>query len=154
MDAKVNDKEIESITLLSGIEKLTLKARVYIDSTGNGDLAAISGVGYTLGRLGDGFMQPLSVEFMLAGIDDSRAVYPSHGSSPELLAKIREYVADGRISEPAGHIILLKGVEPSTAFANMTHVIKVNGTESRGFSMITSCGMRNILSESIRLPAE
>lgn len=128
--ATVDNGRVESVTLLCGAERTELKASVFIDSTGNGDLAAMAGARYAKGRPEDGLMQPLSVEFMLCGVDETRAVYPTIGSSPELEKKIREYVADGRINEPAGHIILIKGVEPSTVFANMTHVIKADGTSA------------------------
>jgi hypothetical protein len=47
--------------------------RVFIDTTGDGDLAALSGCGFDLGREGTGEMQPLSMIALLTGIDVQEA---------------------------------------------------------------------------------
>ena len=43
--------------------------RVFVDATGNGDLAALAGCGYDLGRESSGEMQPMSLICLLAGVD-------------------------------------------------------------------------------------
>ncbi len=121
--------KIAGLRLYSKGEQFTVTAGVYIDSTGDGDLAYMAGVPYDKGRESDGLMQPLSVLFYLDGVDDSRAVYPTFGTHPDLEEKMQSYVKTGRIAEPAGHVILVEGARPGTACANMTNVIKVDGTD-------------------------
>ena len=51
-------------------------ARVIIDATGDGDIAARAGVPYTLGREEDGRMQPATIMFKVGGVDTERAAFP------------------------------------------------------------------------------
>jgi len=128
-DAEVEDGIIKTLILQSKIQKIRLSAKIFIDSTGDGDVAALAGVPYKIGRPSDGLTQPMSLEFVVGGVDDSRAVYPTFGTHPELEEKMRRYVKDGRILPPAGHVILLEGYYPTTAHVNMTNVTHVIGTD-------------------------
>ena len=47
---------------------------IFIDATGNGDLAAGAGIPFEVGRPGDGKIQPASVVFTLEGVDLGPAV--------------------------------------------------------------------------------
>ena len=107
---------------------IRIRAKAFVDSTGDGDLAYMAGVGFEQGRPSDGVTQPMSLEFMVGGVDDGRAVYPTFGTHPDLERKMQEYVADGRILSPAGHVILLQGAQPHTACVNCTNVIHADGT--------------------------
>lgn len=122
------DGNITNIILDGKSGKIQVSAKIFIDSTGDGDLAALCGVPFSIGRDDDGLSQPMSLEFMVGGVDDSRAVYANANKCPGIAEKMKEYLADGRISRPAGHIILIEGIEPSTAFVNMTNVTGVDGT--------------------------
>ncbi len=48
---------------------LRLGAKVFVDATGDGDLMAMSGAPFTIGREKDGRVQPLTSTFCLAGVD-------------------------------------------------------------------------------------
>ena len=61
-----------------------LSAAVYVDATGDGALAALAGVGYTVGREEDGRTEPMSLMVRLGGVDDSQAAYPTFGTHPGL----------------------------------------------------------------------
>ena len=106
--------------------RIAVNADVFIDCTGDGDVAALSGVPYSKGRE-DGLMQPMTVQFTVTGVDEERALY-ANVQTPELRQKMQEYLADGRVSFPVGLIILIEAIEPHTAFVNMTNVINVDGT--------------------------
>lgn len=106
--------------------EIAISAGSFIDCTGDGDVAALSGVAFDKGR-DDGLMQPMTVEFTVCGVDSERAVFTG-AMTPERKAKMQEYLADGRVSFPVGLIILLEAIEPGVAFVNMTNVINVDGT--------------------------
>ena len=119
---------IHRLQLYGKGEITELTAGIYIDSTGDGDLAYMAGVPFDKGRESDGVTQPLSILFYVDGVDDSRAVYPTFGTHPQLEEAMQEWVRAGRIPEPAGHVILVEGARPGTACANMTNVIRTDGT--------------------------
>jgi len=114
-----NETDIEAALLSCCGHTVELKAKYYIDSTGNGDLAYIAGCRYELG--GENGIQPASVEFAVGGVDESTAVYPTFGTHPELEERMVNAVKSGRIPGPAGHVILIPGRNKGTAHVNMTN---------------------------------
>lgn len=129
--ANRSGSRIDSISALCGGSQETVTASVIIDSTGDGLVAKSAGVPYSKGRESDHLMQPMSLLFTVGGVDDSRAVYPTFGTNPELEEKMKEYLEQGKIDRPAGHVILIEGFDPGTASVNMTNVIRVDGTSAR-----------------------
>ncbi|MGQ9663352.1 MAG: FAD-dependent oxidoreductase, partial [Kiritimatiellia bacterium] len=69
LDAQMSGGRIASIRVLTkgGILKLT--ATSFVDSTGDADLAAASGVQCEVGRPGDGLCQPCSTMFRMGGVN-------------------------------------------------------------------------------------
>lgn len=72
------------------------RAEVFIDATGNGDLAARAGCRYKVGREENGEQQPASLLCLIAGIDPSEvdpfvcwADRPHHDAKSNLLAEMR-----------------------------------------------------------------
>ena len=60
-------------------------AKVFIDGTGDGDLAARAGCGFDLGREGSGQMQPMSLEALATGLNlEEVARYVHNGPHREL----------------------------------------------------------------------
>jgi hypothetical protein len=52
----------------------TITAKVTIDATGDGDVAFFAGAEFEQGRPGDGLVQPVSVMYRLAGVDETTAI--------------------------------------------------------------------------------
>lgn len=75
--------------------------KIFIDSTGDGDLAALSGCGFDLGREGDGAMQPFSLLALVTGIyfdeikDFSRWAGDSNAGSPSKMKFLEEIERGG-----------------------------------------------------------
>jgi hypothetical protein len=67
--ATVRDEMIEEITLFSKNGSFPTKAKVYVDSTGDGDLAFNAGVPFEQGRSGDHMVQPVTLIFRLGDVD-------------------------------------------------------------------------------------
>jgi hypothetical protein len=88
------------------------RGNVFIDSTGDGDLAASSGCGYDLGREGDGALQPFSLLALVTGINfDEIREYsrwtgiPGGKSKINLLAEINRGGAYPSYMNPSLHPI-------------------------------------------------
>lgn len=101
-------------------------ASVFIDATGDGDLSIMAGVHYLSGDE-NGTYQPMSTMLMVGGVDEKRAVYKP---SPDLMDRMKEFQGSGKLTEPAGHIILVPGFNRGTASVNMTNAIRLDGTNS------------------------
>lgn len=107
-------------------------AKVTIDATGDGDIAARAGVPYVKGREEDGLMQPASLMFKVGGVDMERGVFP--GCFEETVRVPKGDIQQlGRhcLPSPAGHVLLYKTTLPGVVTVNMTNCTGIDGTDSR-----------------------
>lgn len=104
-------------------------AKVVIDATGDGDVAKKADVEYFKGRESDGAMQPATLMFKIAGVDNKRAVFPGafealvdtpKGELQSLGKKILPF--------PTGHVLLYESTIPGIVTCNMTNAIGIDGT--------------------------
>lgn len=66
-------------------------AKVVVDATGDGQAAFLAGADYRIGRESDGRVQPVTLEFTVSGVDESRAITAWGGSDPVKLPDGKEY---------------------------------------------------------------
>lgn len=72
LDAEVDNGRVTEITVFSkGVARI-IPADIFIDSTGDGDLAYMAGVPYRLGQDGTGIMQPATLMFTVIDHDLNR----------------------------------------------------------------------------------
>jgi len=67
--AHVQDRHIRLVVTESKSGRQAWRGRVFIDATGDGDLAAQAGCGFDFGRPGDGAAQPMSLLALISGVD-------------------------------------------------------------------------------------
>ena len=66
---ELEDGQIQAVRVLNKSGKATYKGKVFIDATGDADLAALCDVEFMLGRKHDGMAQPMSLMFSLNKVD-------------------------------------------------------------------------------------
>ena len=68
-----------------------IAAKVIVDATGDGRVAMAAGAECRVGRDGDGATQPMSIEFVVDGVDESCAITAWGGTDPVKLPSGEEY---------------------------------------------------------------
>ena len=131
MDPLLDGDRITGITVFNKDGIGAIKARVVIDATGDGDIAARAGVPYYKGRETDGSMQPATLMFKIGGVDMDRAVFPGGFESLVETAKGElQALAKKLLPHPAGHVLLYKSPIPGIVTVNMTNAINIDGTHA------------------------
>lgn len=130
-DVKVNNSKIESVFLLSksGIEEIS--AKIFIDATGDGDIAYKSGIPFVKGREKDGKMQPVTIMFKMGGVDTKKIKYcGSFEETYEVFHGDLQTLAKEKLKAPAGHVLIYPSTLPNIVTLNMTNCINIDGTNS------------------------
>jgi hypothetical protein len=103
------------------------KAKIFIDATGDGDLASFAGFETEKGRKEDGACQPMTLCFRLGGVkaDDWNAL------RKELNEIYLEGKAKGEISDPRENVLIFRTLRPDVVHFNTTRVVAKDGTISK-----------------------
>jgi len=107
----------------SGPEKW--KATVYIDCTGDADLAFRAGVPCDHGRAGDGLAQAMTLNFRMAGVDIERM--PDRA---EINRAFDEAKAAGRLDQPRENVLFFHTLRPGVIHFNTTRVVAASGVSA------------------------
>ncbi|MCL4426144.1 MAG: FAD-dependent oxidoreductase, partial [Firmicutes bacterium] len=127
-----------------------IEAGVFVDATGDADIAALAGVPCEKGRAEDGAMQPVSLIFRMANVDLAQ-VEAYMGSHPEefhhrthfdQLGRIplvsvsgffsiwRGAVGRGEIDIPRERILFFRGARLDVVTVNTTRILGIDGTST------------------------
>lgn len=129
---------VKGIVVVNKSGKTTIYAKTVIDATGDGDVAAMSGAEYILGREEDGKMQPATIMFKVGGVDYDCAVFPERfedritTEKGELQALAKEI-----LPHPAGHVLLYPSTLPGIVTCNMTNCVDIDGTKAEDLTKAT-----------------
>ncbi|SBV92562.1 FAD binding protein [uncultured Eubacteriales bacterium] len=105
----VEEGRLTAVTVTGKGQEIEIRAKVFVDATGDGDLAYMAGAEYEKGQADTGVVQPPSLMFNLGGVDfdaftDFIAAHPEELPYSMGLTHIREgYDADFFRNNP-GHI--------------------------------------------------
>ncbi len=137
-DAIYDGDKILGATVINKSGKTDIYAKVTIDATGDGDIAARAGAEFVLGRENDNKMQPATLMFKVGGVDYSRAVFlGSFESTYETPNGELQALAKQHIPYPAGHILTYKSTLPGIVTCNMTNAIEIDGTSAQDLTKAT-----------------
>lgn len=114
---------------------VVLRAKVVVDCTGDGDVAAQAGAAFDCGRKEDGLMQPMSLMFLMAQFEQEafRAYVASHPGQWKgvygLWDLVRQAAEAGELDLPREDILLFSTPHAHEAAVNSTRVTNVSGTD-------------------------
>ncbi len=114
---------------------IVAKAKVVVDCTGDGDVAAFSGVPFAVGRSKDQMVQPMTLMFLMEGfvLEHFKQYVASHQDEwhgvQGLTALMQQATAKGELSVPRENILMFGGVHDGNVLVNSTRVTKTLGTD-------------------------
>ena len=124
--AKMNGKKIEAITVSNVSGTYDIEADVFIDATGDANLANLAGFPYKVGRESDGLCQPMTLCFRLANVD-AEGYQKIKAEVNELYSKFQ---AEGKITNPRENVLVFNCVAKNMLHFNTTRVVKLDPTNA------------------------
>jgi hypothetical protein len=133
----MNGKTITSVQLDAKQGIIEAEAAVYVDSTGDGDVAAAAGARVEVGRDEDGLCQPMTLCFRIGGIDIA-SLEGEGGDFRTIRQKLTDvYIKakeEGRVTCPRENVLIFKTLIPAVLHFNTTRVVKTSGITSEGLT--------------------
>lgn len=105
-----------------------IRAKMVIDSTGDGDVAAGAGCDFEYGNA-DGYCQPMTLCFKLSHVDRSRT--PDRRTITELYCRAK---AEGKIDCLREDVLYFSDFDADVVHFNTTRIIQHNGTNAEELS--------------------
>ncbi len=129
-------RRVTGVRALSKEGLQEIHADMVIDATGDGDVACFAGAAYEIGRFADRRLQPVSIQYRIAGVDPSRALLC--GSEEEALeVRVPEGVwaevvergqKSGELPASIGVIRVYRSAYETERIINATQVNDIDGT--------------------------
>jgi hypothetical protein len=115
----------------------------FIDSSGDGDVAAMCGVPFENGREEDGARQPMTMIFRVEGIDEVKAL--AYGEEDKHYARAWQAAkARGEVTVPREDVIPFPSPRKGQWFFNATRILGMDGTKLRDVSEAMVEGRRQV----------
>jgi len=158
-DAIVLDVEVDpgsqTIAFVTGARPegwFTVSAKVFIDASGDGDVAAFSGVPFTTGRASDGRMQPATLFFRVRSVHDEavdlwvRKHRDIHHPGNERMFQclVEKAKSRGEYPIPQIEVGVYRELRDGEWRVNATRILGVNGAFSEGLTQAEIEGRKQV----------
>lgn len=90
--AEKRGEKIETIHTAGKFGNISFTSETFVDATGDGDLAVLAGCPYEMGREGDGLVQPVTLMFVIEGVDPDQSLLCRHEEDYTDIGDGREYL--------------------------------------------------------------
>ena len=116
--------EIKGVVASTKSGDVRLFAKAVIDATGDGDVAALSGCAFELGREKDHLCQPATLNFRVSGVDEARMPLREQMDALYLEAKKK-----GSTRSPRENLLWFETTQKGTLHFNSTRIPRIDGTD-------------------------
>lgn len=124
-EAITENRKIKSVKVATKSGVLEFCADFFIDTSGDGELIAMTGCDFQLGRESDGYCQPMTTCFRISNAD----VEKFNQDRPILQAKYKEYKEKNLITNPRENILVFGGIGKGILHFNTTRIVKMDPTD-------------------------
>ena len=123
---ETNENKITKLSVATKSGVIDLCADMFIDTTGDANLAYLAGCPYRLGRVSDNLCQPMTLCFRVANVDIPK-FREEHPKINELYKKMK---SEGKIRNPREDVLVFVNlVQKNILHFNTTRVVKLNPTD-------------------------
>ena len=133
-------RRIDAVTLHSKSGTVAVRGKVYVDTTGDADLAARAGAPIEVGREQDHLTQPMTANFDMGGVEVERM-----GGRKAINELYDAAKAAGRLSCPRENCLWFKTTERDRIHFNTTRVVKHDATNVESLSEAEQLARRQII---------
>lgn len=137
IDVVKEGDEVKGVVLSEKEGMSVLLGKRIIDATGDGDLAVYAGAKYGMGRTSDGLLQPVTLMYVLTGVDERTAI-TCIGEEDNVQYKGERFLDftercanEGLIPPQCKSVRLYRTLNPGERLVNTTQVNYVNPLKSR-----------------------
>ena len=118
----MDGRELKSVLAASKSGTLEIRAQFFIDASGDGELMALSGCAYQLGREEDNLCQPMTTCFRLSNVNMEKY----YEEIPGLQKLYNEKQKTGEITNPRENMLIMGEVSRGVLHFNTTRIVKHN----------------------------
>lgn len=128
---KTEEGKIKSVTVVNKSGNTTYAADVFIDCTGDADIAVMSGCPYRLGREEDNLCQPMTLCFRVVNVDMEQ-----FKKDRQIINTVyKEHQAAGKIKNIREDVLTFYTLIDGVIHFNSTRVVKKNPTDGRDITL-------------------
>jgi hypothetical protein len=120
-------QSISSVHTVGKSGRIDLTGTIYVDSTGDGDVAARAGAPIEMGRSQDGLCQPMTLCFRIGGVTGEPSVRELRKELTDIYLAAK---ASGEIDMPREDILIFGTMVPHIFHFNTTRVVKRDATDT------------------------
>ncbi len=139
VDAVAADGEVQKIILAGKSGLRALEADVFIDATGDADVAARSGAEIEMGREEDEFCQPMTLCFRMVGVEEDEL--PSRSRINELYDEAKDA---GDIDNPRENVLYFYTPHKGEIHFNTTRVVMHDATDTESMTEVEQIARRQV----------
>jgi hypothetical protein len=139
-------RRIEAVRLAGKSGPRTVRGKVFVDSTGDGDVAVAAGAPVETGRPADGGCQPMTLCFRLGGIEIPEGWEAGWDAMhAELDAVYQAARSRGEVGNPREDVLIFRTTVPGIVHFNTTRVVGKSGVDTQALGEAEAEGRRQVL---------
>jgi hypothetical protein len=141
VDAKMDVNRITTVKVFGKSGPMDIAGKIFIDSTGDGDLSKMAGASIEIGRSTDGLCQPMTLCFRIGGISGNLS---PQALSQELTAIYLDAKEAGEIDMPREDVLIFGTLVPHIYHFNTTRIVQCNPTDTVDLTQAEVEGRRQV----------
>ncbi len=146
----MEDTPLRGVVFETKSGPVVVKAKVTIDCTGDGDVAAFAGAPFEVGRSMDRMVQPMTLMFLIGGFNfehfaDYVHVHQDQWHGVEGLSKLMEKASsNGELHVPRESALFFGNIRKNNVLVNSTRVLDTLGTDVWDLTRAELVGRRQV----------